>query len=251
MFLMQADTLHGQVGGGWALEIASYLGQMALAYWLDAISQSPKNSPSPHRFFKNSSPALPNYNCPALLYLTIIVLHWILYSSWICKHFWSCCPLLSTLSSLVTGLDWFLPSFVFLILKILTSQVLSRCSCPGKLPILLGCSLFLSCPMHTFSLLGLLSCLFLCCPSWIPGPCPFLLLSVFPALSFILFCILAQVGLGISDKKIIPRKTELTEQMVISDGIPAVPGNRISRNSVSEPFRGIENISEFRSAEQK
>jgi hypothetical protein len=66
--------------------------------------------------------------------------------------------------------------------------------------------------------------------------------------------------------------------MVISDGIPAVPRNRISRNSVpnpsaeektsrnsvprnrnrskilefpSEPFRGRKNISEFRSAEQK
>ncbi len=86
------------------------------------------------------------------------------------------------------------------------------------------------------------------------------------------------VGLGISDKKIIPRKTELTEQMVISDGIPAVPRNRNSRNSVpnpsveekttrnsvpwiknrsmlakfrSEPFRGRENNSEFRSVEQK
>jgi hypothetical protein len=26
MFLMQADTLNGQVGGGWALEISSFLG---------------------------------------------------------------------------------------------------------------------------------------------------------------------------------------------------------------------------------
>ncbi len=43
------------------------------------------------------------------------------------------------------------------------------------------------------------------------------------------------LGLGISDKKIIPRKTELTEQMVIYDGIPAVPRNRISRNSVPNP----------------
>jgi hypothetical protein len=86
------------------------------------------------------------------------------------------------------------------------------------------------------------------------------------------------IGLGISDKKIIPRKTELTEQMVISDGNPAVPRNRHSRNSVpnpsaeektmrnsvpwiknrsmlaefrSEPFRGRENRSGFRSVEQK
>ena len=36
-------------------------------------------------------------------------------------------------------------------------------------------------------------------------------------------------------KKIIPRKTELTEQMVISDGIPAVPRNKKSRNSVPNP----------------
>jgi hypothetical protein len=87
-----------------------------------------------------------------------------------------------------------------------------------------------------------------------------------------------RVGLGISPKKRIPRKTELTEQMVISDRIPAVPRNRNSwysvpnhsveekttRNSVpwnktrsilaefrSEPFRGRENNSEFRSVEQK
>jgi hypothetical protein len=26
MFLMRADTLYGQVGGGWALEIKSYFG---------------------------------------------------------------------------------------------------------------------------------------------------------------------------------------------------------------------------------
>ncbi len=36
-------------------------------------------------------------------------------------------------------------------------------------------------------------------------------------------------------QKIIPRKTELTEQMPISDGIPAVLRNRISRNSVLNP----------------
>jgi hypothetical protein len=44
-----------------------------------------------------------------------------------------------------------------------------------------------------------------------------------------------QLGLGFSDKKIIPRKTELTEQMVISDGIPVVPRKRKSRNSVPNP----------------
>ncbi len=44
-----------------------------------------------------------------------------------------------------------------------------------------------------------------------------------------------QLGLGISDKKIIPRKTEQTEQMVISDGIPVVPRNRNCRNSVPNP----------------
>ncbi len=82
------------------------------------------------------------------------------------------------------------------------------------------------------------------------------------------------IGLGISDKNKIQWKTELTEQMVISDGIPAVPRNRISQNSVpnpsaeekttlnsvprnryisklsefpSEPFSGRENNSEFRS----
>ncbi len=34
------------------------------------------------------------------------------------------------------------------------------------------------------------------------------------------------LGLAISDKKIIPRKTEYTKQKVIADGIPAVPRNR-------------------------
>ncbi len=46
---------------------------------------------------------------------------------------------------------------------------------------------------------------------------------------------MCHLGLGISDKIIIPRKTELTEQTVISDGIPAVPRNRNSRNSVPNP----------------
>ncbi len=46
-----------------------------------------------------------------------------------------------------------------------------------------------------------------------------------------------RIGLGISDKKIIPRKTEYTEEMVISEGISVVPRNpsteeEITRNSV-------------------
>ncbi len=44
MFLMLAYPLHGQVGGGWALEISSFWAQMELAYRLDAISQGPKFS---------------------------------------------------------------------------------------------------------------------------------------------------------------------------------------------------------------
>jgi hypothetical protein len=39
--------------------------------------------------------------------------------------------------------------------------------------------------------------------------------------------------------------------MVISDGIPAVPQNRKLSEFHSEPFRGRENNSEFRSVEQK
>jgi hypothetical protein len=37
----------------------------------------------------------------------------------------------------------------------------------------------------------------------------------------------------------------------ISDGIPAVPQNRKLSEFLSEPFRGRENNSEFRSVEQK
>jgi hypothetical protein len=62
---------------------------------------------------------------------------------------------------------------------------------------------------------------------------------------------MATLGLGISNKKIIPRKTEYTEQMVISDGITAVPRNRKLSEFRSEPFRGRENNSEFSSVEQK
>jgi hypothetical protein len=58
------------------------------------------------------------------------------------------------------------------------------------------------------------------------------------------------LGLGISDKKTIPRKTEYMEQMVISDGIPAVLWNRKLLEFLSEPFCGRGNNSEFRSMEQ-
>jgi hypothetical protein len=44
---------------------------------------------------------------------------------------------------------------------------------------------------------------------------------------------------------------ELKEQLVIPDGIPAVPRNRKFSEFRSEPFRGRENNPEFRSAEQK
>ncbi len=52
-------------------------------------------------------------------------------------------------------------------------------------------------------------------------------------------------------QKIIPRKTEQTEQMIISDVIPAVPRNRNLSEFRSETFQGRENNSEFRSVEQK
>jgi hypothetical protein len=37
MFLMRADTLRGQVGGGWALEISSFLGPK----WHSPVSSMP------------------------------------------------------------------------------------------------------------------------------------------------------------------------------------------------------------------
>ncbi len=46
---------------------------------------------------------------------------------------------------------------------------------------------------------------------------------------------LATARVGNFRQKIIPRKTEQTEQRVISVGIPAVPRNRKSRNSVPNP----------------
>ncbi len=48
-------------------------------------------------------------------------------------------------------------------------------------------------------------------------------------------CDLISIPLQNFRQKIIPRKTELTEQMVISDGIPAVPRNKNFRNSVPNP----------------
>jgi hypothetical protein len=48
--------------------------------------------------------------------------------------------------------------------------------------------------------------------------------------------------LAISDKKIIPRKTEQAEQLVYSDGIPAVPRDAKLSEFRSEPFRGRERI---------
>jgi hypothetical protein len=55
-----------------------------------------------------------------------------------------------------------------------------------------------------------------------------------------------RLGLGISDKKIIPRKTELTEQMVISDGMfrgtetLGIPFRTLprKRKQLGIPFRG-------------
>ncbi len=58
------------------------------------------------------------------------------------------------------------------------------------------------------------------------------------------------LGLAISDKKIIPRKTEYTEQLVCSGGIPAVPRNRKFSEFRSEPFRRGEKCSEFFTMEQ-
>jgi hypothetical protein len=58
------------------------------------------------------------------------------------------------------------------------------------------------------------------------------------------------LGLAISDKKIIPRKTEYTEQLVCSGGIPAVPRNRKFSEFHSEPFRRGEKCLEFCTMEQ-
>ncbi len=52
-------------------------------------------------------------------------------------------------------------------------------------------------------------------------------------------------------KKIIPRKTEQKERMVISYGIPTVLLNRKLSEFRLEPFRGRENNWEFRSVDQK
>jgi hypothetical protein len=47
------------------------------------------------------------------------------------------------------------------------------------------------------------------------------------------------------------QKTELTEQMDISEGVPAVPRNIKLSEFRSEPFREIGNNSKFCSGEQK
>ena len=59
------------------------------------------------------------------------------------------------------------------------------------------------------------------------------------------------LGLAISNKNIFPRKTELTEQLLGSGGILAVPRNRKLSEFRSEPFHRRENNSEFRAVEQK
>ncbi len=55
MFLMHADPLLGQVGGGWALEISTFLGLKRL----DAISQGQKSldfqGPIPSHLPRNGS----------------------------------------------------------------------------------------------------------------------------------------------------------------------------------------------------
>jgi hypothetical protein len=59
------------------------------------------------------------------------------------------------------------------------------------------------------------------------------------------------LGLGISDKKNIPRKTELTEILVYSGGIPTVARNRKLSEFRSEPLRRGEKCLEFSTVEQK
>jgi hypothetical protein len=55
------------------------------------------------------------------------------------------------------------------------------------------------------------------------------------------------LGWEFPTKKVIPRKTEKTEHMVISNGIP----EQKTLEFHSEPFRERENNSKFRSVEQK
>ncbi len=56
---------------------------------------------------------------------------------------------------------------------------------------------------------------------------------------------------GNFQQKIIPRKTEQAEQLVNSDGIPAIPRNAKLSEFRSEPFQGWEKCSEFRTVAQK
>jgi hypothetical protein len=59
------------------------------------------------------------------------------------------------------------------------------------------------------------------------------------------------VGLAISDKKIIPRKTESAKQLVFSGGILTVLRNRKLSEFRSEPLRRGEKCLEFCTVEQK
>jgi hypothetical protein len=63
MFLMRADTLRGQVGGGWALEMESFLGpekwhradrRVPFGAPRFSPSDSPPSSPSPSRTYQKS-----------------------------------------------------------------------------------------------------------------------------------------------------------------------------------------------------
>jgi hypothetical protein len=47
MFLMRADTLRGQVGGGWALEISSFLASMSFLLNFDSDAFDIDADPDP------------------------------------------------------------------------------------------------------------------------------------------------------------------------------------------------------------
>ncbi len=70
---------------------------------------------------------------------------------------------------------------------------------------------------------------------------------------FLCICPLHSVGIRVGNfrQKIIPRKTEFTEQFVCSGGIPAAPRNRKISEFRSEPFCRGEECSEFCTMEQK
>jgi hypothetical protein len=60
MFLMRADTLRGQVGGGWALEISSFLGPVK---WHRADRRVPFSHLGPKKL--EISRAQPHPTCPS------------------------------------------------------------------------------------------------------------------------------------------------------------------------------------------